>query len=243
MSDNSILGITLQTPGYELLAKEAARRFRRATGCDVLILEAVAGEGFATKLRLHLEAPRQRVLFFDADWWALRKFDAFAIVPDGPGLSAVHDPAVFDPKSWPGKDCRAGLCWSSYVNTGFMGMDLREVSTRSWLEDALTLWEGRAALHWAPTDPTDQAWLNAALLHSRVPITFLPFRYNCYMRAVEWGYYPHVPRGIIGLHAAGVLPNHKLQTLRAEAAVFGGHYKPMRREAVTAIHQSIFDLK
>lgn len=243
MSAETVYGVTLQTPGYEALAEEAVRRFSRATGCWVHVIKAEEGAGFAAKLRLHLDAPCARVLFFDADWWALRKFDINAIVPDGPGLCAVHDPAVFDPKSWPGKDCQSGLNWASYVNTGLIGMDLREDSTREWLENAQAMWENRAALNWQPADPTDQAWLNAALMNSRVPVSYLPFRYNCYLRAVEWGYYPHIPRGIIGLHAAGVPLPHKLATLRSEAAVFGARYKPMRREAITAHHQSIFDLK
>ncbi len=239
-----VTGVTIVTPGYEALATEAVKRFRAATGCEVLVIQAEAGKGFETKLRLHELAPRGRVLFFDADWWALRKFDVEAIVPAGPGLGAVHDPAVFDPKSWPGQDVRtAPLEWGHYVNTGLLGFDLREPTTRHWLEDALAMWANRELLLWQSVDPTDQGWLNVALQASAVPVQLLPFRFNCYLRAVEWGYYPHIPRGIIGLHAAGVPLAHKLRVLRSEAAVFGQAYKRMQRAAITAHHQSIFDLK
>ena len=192
--------VTVCTPGYELLCAEAVRRIRAASGCDsVLVLDVPEGQGFAAKLALDELCPRRPIVFFDADWWALRSFDVREVMVQGDGFTAVHDPAVFDPAAWPAKDVAAfDLAPLSYVNTGFFACDLSSSDTRAMFSQARTL---RSAMDKKFTDPTDQGCINVAVQDLGLPLRLLPTRYNFYWQALNWGVLPFVPRGVIGLHA------------------------------------------
>ena len=234
------LGVTIVSPGYEELSAEAVKRFRAASGCEaVMVLDVPEGSGFGAKLHLDELCPARPIVFFDADWWALRTFEIEAVTVRGNGFAAVHDPATFGPDSWPAQDCvMTGMDPMSYVNTGFFGCDLSEQRTRDVFFLARKL-AARADL----IDPTDQGYLNQALKIERTDLRLLPTTFNFYQLSVEWGYFPMIPRGIIGLHAAGYKGADKLGALQLQAQVYGGDYRPMSADAMAAHHSATFDFR
>ena len=86
-------------------------------------------------------------------------------------------------------------------------------------------------------------FLNFALQQLGVPLKLLPFSFNFYKKAVEWGSFPYIPREIVGLHAAGVPLERKFQVLRAQTSVFGESCSEMSVEATSFHHALDFELR
>ena len=245
MSDETItapLGVTIRTPGYEALAEEAVRRFKLASGCQtVLIIDAPEHAGWEAKLSLPELCPARPIIFFDADWWALREFDVRDVMVINQGITAVHEPTVFDPEAHAARDCVTLMMGPrGVINTGFFACDLSDRNTRRMFRDARSMLSTHSDLDQI-ADPTDQVWLNYARQTVGVPLRMLPLRYNFFLPAAQWGCVPAIPRGIVGLHAAGYPLEHKLHTLETQASVFGGVWKPTTAACQESRHAEIFD--
>jgi hypothetical protein len=222
------LGVTLVSPKYQHLAEEAVARFQKNTGLDVVILTAKEENSFAAKLNLDLMVAAVPIVFFDVDLWIIRKYDFSPLLKSGKWC-AVPDPGSHNPHAFPHTDCqREGWNHDTYFNSGLFVCDLSRPDHRRVFQDArqrLTdVHEGLAGI---PADWTDQYFLNWAIQQQPALLKRLPFELNFYKLAVDWGSYPHIPREVIGLHAAGRKPDEKLSTLKREAAVFGEPSSPM----------------
>lgn len=204
------IGITIQSRGYAALAKEASRRFRRFTGLECLTLKTE--DGYFAKLNLDKLAPKRPIIFFDADLWLLRPMNIKQVV----NWTAVNDPGVYHDHAFPHEDCLAtGIYMPHYFNSGLIMCDLRVKTHRDVFKEARRL--HRAAKRkgaYQTKDPGDQFYLNLAIHRLGTPITLLPFQYNFYMHMVKGGCFPHIPREVIGLHAAGVRLSEKMDHLK-----------------------------
>lgn len=230
MQNMQPLAVTVLSPAYEKVGKEAADRMTEFGGLPVKVLRCKDGEGFATKLQLDKLCGRRPVVFFDADWWMLRPQDLRAMV-GGPTFLGCHDPTVFHEHCFPFKDCRDhGLDWQRYVNTGFFMVDFRRAEHRAIFGYARRSWARRKKL--ALHDPTDQYHINLGLLKAGVPFMPLPRAFNFFLFAATEGCC-EIPREIIGLHGAGVETKHKLKEMKHQAHVFGSRpVLPMRPGAI-----------
>lgn len=218
------IGVTIVSPAYEHLAEEAISRFRKFAGLDVVALEVPDSGGFAAKLNLDRYVAPVPVVFFDVDLWLLRKFD-FAPLLNSGKWCAVPDPGAYNPQAFPHTDSEAeGWEKADYFNSGLIVCDLSRPSHRRVFEDARRHFQTGGK---KPADWTDQFWLNWAVQQQPGLLHRLPLELNFYKLAVDWGSYPHIPREIIGLHAAGAKVGEKLSRLKREAAVFGEPSCPM----------------
>jgi hypothetical protein len=219
---SSVLGVTLVSPKYAALAPEACRRFSAATGCEVLALWTNREPAYLLKLELDRLVAPQPIVFFDVDLWFLRPFD-FEPLATGAKFCAVLDLCVEHPQGFPRRDCaREGWNTTRYFNSGLFACDLRRPEIRGIFADARQALAGRvASAQPAPSDYGDQFWFNAALQGRPELFQALPAELNFFAAAVVAGSYPHYPAGIIGLHAAGVRAERKLEALQQQAAVFG----------------------
>jgi len=216
------LGVTIASPGYQHLVDEAVRRFRVHTGLKVLVLSLCEEPAFASKLYLDQFVVPRPIIYFDVDLWMLRAFDFEPLCGSG-RWCAVPDPATWNPLAFPCTDCeREGWVKEDYFNSGLFVCDLADPRIRRVFADARAklsdCHSGRSA---TPADWTDQYFLNWAVQQQPGLLRRLPFAMNFYKKAVDWGSYPHIPREIIGLHAAGVMVEDKQDTLIREASVFG----------------------
>lgn len=241
-----IMGVTVCTPSYRHLEKEAVRRFKKQSGLPVHVIRRRRdSDGFQAKLELDKEAGRRAVIFFDLDWWALKPIE----FPewDGRTMMAVHDPAVFHPDSFCHKDCMEGehrLEQMRYLNTGFMALDFRRPEMRRVFQEARAAAKAVAAgKRSRPADHTDQYYINLGALKVGVPVQQLPLAYNYYDKAAVWGFVPHRPRLVVGLHAAGVPVADKLATLRAQETIFGQAHAPVRPETLLYQHTMCHELR
>lgn len=224
-----LLGVTVSTPGYAELSREAVARARRHLGIPVQVIECEDHAAFKTKLQLDLLCPRTRCVFFDADWWAVREMDFSRW--DGRAWMAVHDPGVFHPQAFPGHDCEVlGLDAGSYFNSGFFLWDNGRREHRAVFARARQLAREihagkRAMLH----DWGDQSLLNAGVQGGGVGVNLLPFGYN-YMRFMVQGRsFPWTPAEVHAVHAAGFKGAEKLRHLQCAAEFLG--YELDRSEA------------
>lgn len=233
------IGVTIVSPAYRRLARQAVRRFQLFTGLEVKVIECANKDGFQTKLELDKHCGRRPIVFFDADLWLLRSWDPVPLM-GGPCWVACHDSAVWNPGSFCHRDCeKNGLDRLHYINTGLFICDLRRLEHRGIFQSA------RASVRSKRTktaDASDQFHINRALLTHGVQLSFLHPRHNFYSLSVVWGQYPNYPREIIGIHAAGVALKHKWDTLMAEASIFGRPHNPMCPEAVNWFFTKANDL-
>lgn len=238
-----MIGVTVSTPKYAALSREAVVRFKRGTGLDVLVLKARDGEdAFLKKLRLELECPAVPCVSFDADWWLLRELDLSGL---GTGWCAVHDAGVFHPAAFCKSDCeRLELDKGSYFNSGFFSWDNGNAQHRQVFEIARTAEHaqfcGKAD---ALDDWGDQSLLNLGVQRAGVPLALLPFGFNCMMHFVRGGVFPFVPRVVHAVHAAGVPLSHKMAHLKSMAQVFSYEPEPLQPEAVAFHHALSFDTR
>jgi len=236
------IAVTLVSPSYKKLACEAVKRFRRHSGLEVKEIVVKKEPCFDAKLSLDLLCKRDRVVFFDSDYYLLRRLRI-----SGPSSSilAVHDPSVWNPHAFPHTDCeRFGMDKRRYFNTGFFVCDLRLDSHREMFRLARKVYgECVEMKREKPVDWTDQFFLNFSVQQLGIPVTFLPFAFNFYKKAVDWGSFPYIPREIVGLHGAGVPVGMKFQVLREQACVFGEECAEMSDEAVKFHHALGFELR
>jgi hypothetical protein len=215
---------------------------RRHSGLEVKEIVVKSEPCFERKLHLDLLCPKDRLVFFDSDYYLLRRLRV-----SGPSSSfiAVHDPSVWNPHAFPHTDCeRFGLDKRRYFNTGFFVCDLRVELHRRVFQLARQMYaECTEMKREKPVDWTDQFFLNAAVQQLGVPVTFLPFAFNFYKKAVDWGSFPYIPREIVGLHGAGIPVGQKFQALRAQATVFGEECSEMSEEAIRFHHAFNFELR
>lgn len=233
-----VIGVTITSPKYRHLTDEAVRRFRKHSGLDVIVLWSEEEPAFAAKLNLDLLVAPMPIVFFDVDLWLLRPFDFKALAKAG-RFCAVPDPGAWNPLAFPHIDSkRNGWNKESYFNSGLFACDLARPEIRRVFADARRRFEEcHANTAPAPVDWTDQFFLNWAIQQQPGLLKRLPFALNFYKKAVDWGSYPHIPREIVGLHAAGIPLEDKLENLRRQAAVFGEPIGPMHREAIDHHYQ------
>ena len=229
----SPLGVTIVSPSYLEMAKEAVARFRRYTGLDVVSIQVDDTAGYGAKLCLDEYLPPRPIVFFDADLWLLRQYD-FTALAQSENFCAVACPGAWNPEAFPHTDSeREGWNKATYFNSGLFACDLAQPHIRQIFADARTrLTECRLGKVTEPVDTTDQYFLNWAVQRQLKTLHLLPFELNFFKMAVDWGGYPHIPREIIGLHAAGVVVSSKLAKLQREAEVFGEQVGAMQPEAV-----------
>ena len=116
-----MIGITIASDNYRSLAWEAARRFKKFTGLNCLIVDTVLPRDEIFKLKLDVwRNTNQTVVLFDSDLWFidycnLEKFDK------KPDFFAVLDPGVVCDQSAPVIDSkRHKLDLDRYFNSGFL---------------------------------------------------------------------------------------------------------------------------
>lgn len=225
-----MVAVTIISPSYAEIGAEAVRRFEKHTGLRVQVIECPDSEGFVTKLELDRHLPQGPWVFFDADWWMLRDADLSRMPSQA--FMAVHDSAAFNPNAFPHTDCQNfGMPKSEYFNSGLMFGNFALESHRGMFRCARLLRSQvlRQQLP-APTDVTDQFYLNRARFDVGIPLSRLPTTWNFYMKAAQWGQLPAIPRSIIGLHAAGAVLADKLECLTDQAKVFGVEFGRVHRE-------------
>lgn len=214
------IGVTVVSPDYAELAPEAIKRFQLCTGLEVITLHPTK-DVFTAKLHLDSVAGRP-IVFFDVDLWFLRPFD-FSTLASGFHWNAVPDPCAALSNNFVGRDILAQK-WDqgSYFNSGLFACDLRRREIRQVFEDARKrLADTIADNSIAPEDTTDQFYLNWAVQQQPGLFNPLPLELNFFRYAIIHGAVSGWPSDIIGLHAAGVPLNKKLETLKRESLVFG----------------------
>lgn len=220
MQLTQIIGITLATTGYEELAQEAARRFRRHTGCHALILTADGRDAFDLKFALPRLAGGRVCCFFDADLWFIRdvSLDRFIGME---GLAAVPDPAALHPTFCQNDADVLNFPRDRYCNTGLMVFNSADSRVLTAFDRASVLMaEKRAGLHPDVQDTTEQSMLNRALFENQLPTQFLPQDWNSYLHAAQHGHIDTIPARPYAVHAAGVTLHDKFRVLQQQTAVF-----------------------
>lgn len=233
-------GVTIFTPEYRELAKEACRRWERFTGLPARAIERKR-DGFLWKLRLD-ELEDGPCCFFDADWWLLREWK-----PEASGVlwQAVHDAMVWSDHTFAGADSeRFHLERTRYFNSGLFICDLSRREHRKVFAMARETWqENKRSRLVRAMDWTDQFHLNHAVQRLHTPLSLLPTALNYFHFALQEGGLPHAPREVTGLHGAGIPLKDKLGMLRAQARVFGAPVMPMLPRAVAFHHDLQFNLR
>lgn len=238
------VGVTVVSPAYREVGREAVRRFRKYAGLEVVTIRCRDEEGFVTKLQLdrHPELKGRKVVYFDADWWLLRPVELGAMCEGVTSTGAVG--GVLEPGclaggdaarrwSFPYVDCvsyaERGLRVDQYINTGFFLCDLGRAEHRGIFRRARVLWSRHRDGKMVPPviDHGEQTIWNLARVESGVPLQRLPFAYNAYQYAVDGGTVAHMPRMVVGLHGAGIPPGRKLEEMKCQARVYGGTVDPM----------------
>lgn len=226
------LAVTIISPSYERVGREGVRRMERFSGLKVKVIEVPDADGFATKINLDRMVGKRAVMFFDSDLWSLRKWEADKIIGSGAFL-AVHDSAVWNCHTFCHHDShKHGLDPMRYFNSGLMFWDNRRQEHREIFRLARKSSQEHKRGNRHYEDKTDQAHLNYGLLHSGVPLQWLPIQYNTYCFGINHGQFPYYPRDIINLHGAGIEPKRKFSRLKVEASVFGQKIFPMHQQAV-----------
>ena len=217
--DLGFLGVTIITPAMRAVGAEAVRRFQEMSGLPVLALNAPSDEGaHALKLRLaeFVDGAADFVIWFDADWWALRPLDLSEIAKrmQTCNFLAVKDPGTADAAGFVYADIQNhGMDATDYFNGGFW------VAERKILNELLShAGSCLRANNWA--DYGEQSALNCAVQRlDWLTVGLLPREWNFFMHAVTHGYEDSIPARVIGLHAAGVPMGKKLEHLRQWAKV------------------------
>jgi len=238
-----MIAVTVVTPSYRHLEKEAVRRIKKFTGLPVKVIRCKDADGFMKKLELDRECGKQRIMFFDVDYWLLREVNFDEWCPNT--WLAVHDSAVFNPWAFPHTDCEAfGLQKLQYFNSGFFVCNLSLKEHRKVFQVARSIQRKiKSGALKKPTDVTDQFALNKAVQDTRIAIHLVPLKFNFYLRASQWGQVPYIPRDIIGLHAAGFPLKEKQRALEIQSEVFGSELMRVCPEAYQFETTRIFDMR
>lgn len=237
-----MIGVTVVTPAYKHLEKEAVARFKAYTGLPVKVIRCKDEDGFKAKLELDRHCPKTRIVFFDVDLWLLRPMNPYKNWSPFSWM-AVNDRAVFNMHAFPHTDCgRHQMNKHRYFNSGLIGLNLAFPPHREVFKEARRLRQMvlRKKLP-APVDVTDQFYLNKAVQNLNIGQAMMPEKFNFYMKSADWGQSPCIPREIVGLHAAGEPLKRKLRALKQQAAVFERSTGPMLEEAAFNNHNMIYD--
>lgn len=223
MDLSTIIGITIATTGYHELAHEAARLFRKHTGCHCLILTADGDDAYDLKFALPRLADNRVCAFFDADWHMFRdtSMDEFVGMD---GLAAVRDPgATHESRHFPMEDAEAlGIPCDRYVNTGLLIFNSADWRVQKAFDRASVLMqEKRAGLHTGVYDKTEQSILNRALYEFQMPTRFLDRKWNTYYYSVPAGFIESIPANMVAVHAAGVPLDRKAEWLKLQTQAWG----------------------
>lgn len=238
-----MIGVTVVTPAYKHLEKEAVKRFHKHTGLPVQVIRCNNEQGFFAKLELDQACPKTRIMFFDVDYWLLRPISPQQWCPQS--WVAVQDSAVYNPHAFPHTDCESHqLDKRRYFNSGMFTCNLAIPQHRQVFQEARKMRKRViSGKDRAPVDVTDQFYLNAAVQKLNVSLGLMPTRFNFYKKAADWGQLAYIPRDIVGLHAAGEPLKTKLKALRQQAAVFSGGTYPVWVEVAIANQSHLFDLR
>lgn len=238
-----MIAVTVISPSYRKVGREAVKRMERFSGLKVKVIECTDKEAFATKLKLDRLAPRQPCVFFDADLWSIREWDATSM-EQSQAFMAVHDHAVWNHHTFCHHDThKHGLNPMAYINSGFFFWDNHNEDHRGIFKLAFRSLKEHIRGKKFYEDKTDQAHLNFGLMASGVPQQLLPIQYNSYCFGIRHGQFSYYPRDIINLHGAGIAAKRKLSRLKVEASVFGQKIHPMHQEAVNFEHTRTFSFR
>jgi hypothetical protein len=227
-----MIAVTIISPAYRRVGREAVKRMKRHTGLDVRVIECANKDGFRTKLDLDKLCPKQPILFFDCDLWALRPWQPEEMMPHN-CISAVHDAAVWNVHTFCHHDAhKYGLDPHRYFNSGLLIWDNRLAQHRAMFQIARRSWNHQQNGKKHYDDKTDQAHLNFGALQAGVALQWLPIQYNTYCFGIRHGQFSHYPRDIVNLHGAGIPPKEKYERLKIEAQVFGQKIYPMHQAAI-----------
>lgn len=221
-----MIAATLCTPQYAKLCHDQVEHFRNQ--CDLPVFAIHLKEetfriSSGRKLELHRMFRGQKVLFFDADWRAIRKLDLDLLEElSETHFVAVSDPGVNDPGSFPKNDSKQfGIDPALYFNSGFFVANFALESHVKAFSLAFELYRQSKNGMWGSIfDFGEQSYLNAGVQKSGASIHLLPPAWNWFHYAWVQGHIEHVPREIIGLHAAGTPFDLKKQTLDAQTELF-----------------------
>ena len=158
-----IIGITIASDGYFDLATEAAARFRHYGNTEALILTASGKNRFDLKFEILNLVGERSVAFFDADWWAVRRFELEPYY-NSAAIFAVQDASRHSLTSFCLNDSlQLGFPADEYVNTGLFIMNGRLESHRESLNSAAALMAKKVAGCFPDVkDVTEQSMLNKA---------------------------------------------------------------------------------
>ncbi len=207
-----VVGVTLVTPSYRLLAHEAISRAREFAGLDTVAIYTEDEPSFLRKLDICSLVGRRKIVFYDADLWFVAPVDFNKVK----GFAGVWDFGAVAEDCFPYKDCLVhNIPSSNYCNTGLLVCDFTKPLHRKVFQDAKEL-AMRSEKGEIPgvSDHGEQSWLNIALFRLGMKWDFMPFSYNYFDFAVEHLKAPK-PEKIYGYHAAGIHLPHKLAHLKA----------------------------
>lgn len=217
---SDIIGVTISSPGYHELAHEAARRFRKYTGCDALILTTDRRDSYDAKMALPFLGDRT-ICFFDADLWFVRKVDLepFRQIH---GIAAVKEASRYDgATSFCFNDAASlGFDNESYINTGLMIFRGGNQAIQSAFNLASSLIAERASGSLVTEDKTEQSLLNAGIHRSNIDLSFLGDEWNFWPHAWQRGWMDKLPVYPYCIHAAGVDLAAKTQFLKDHCKVW-----------------------
>ena len=237
-----MIAVTVVTPSYRHLEKEAVRRVKKFTGLPVKVIRCKDKDGFFKKLELDKECGRQRVLFFDCDLWLTMPIDFKSFDPTC--FFAVHDAGIYNPQIFPRQDCDLyKMDMMRYFNSGLMLINFSIPEHRKVFQKArLFARQVKSGKLPKPFDKTDQLFINMGVQSTNPNLSLLPQKFNYYHFGWEYGQIQNIPRGIIGLHAAGVLLKDKLSALQDQERVLCNIKRPMWPDAISMMHAKIFEM-
>lgn len=199
-----MIGVTIASPGYRDLAHHQADHFRKNSGLNTIVVETV-DDGYHHKLELQSMFKGQQVVFFDADYRLIRPINFRKLNPFNVFIAA-SDPGHLHQGMWASKDSGIlGIDKSKYFNSGFWMANFANASHVRAFNLARQMLEEKKNGLWSDIgDPGDQSFMNAAMQRSGVQMSILHPKFNFFMHAWEHGCIESIPRGVIGIHAAGV---------------------------------------
>lgn len=183
----SLIGVTIASEGFETMAIEAMKRFRKHTGIEKCLLVTNEGEGnYADKLGLYkLIQPDQTFIYFDADLWFIRdcKLD---FMHDRLEFIGCHDPGCnkkYAINHFPYKDSQTfGIKIDEYVNGGLFAFNYRHIKPFQFAEKIMSEMSVRGGRRFIDGkrlhDFGEQTSINYAMSKFNIPIDIIPSTYN-----------------------------------------------------------------
>lgn len=182
--------VTVVSPEYEGMGREAALRFERHTGIEVDVVRCAAVHGHRVKLEVLRDAAESGWrFFFDADWWLIQSCHQEIRALLGPWLAGAPIPGTVAD----GEGREFGYDPRSRITSGFLVFDPTLPLWGRVLRLALEL-QASVAL-----SRRDEVYLNAAAHHFGLPVRVIDAGWNWCLRPN----YSYEPPQIWALHAAG----------------------------------------